>query len=257
MTIINRRQEDILRELDQKGYVNVVDLCETHNVSTVTIRKDLNFLENEKLLHRTHGGASKQPIYAFERDVSDKEALQVEQKKQIALEALKYISNNDYIILGSGSNIHYLSRIITGFNKLTVLTPSLKVSLELCKEPSIDTIQLGGDIRNSSTSAVGPIAEAILGQFSCNKLFLGTDGIHLEFGLSTSNALEAHLNQAMIEVAEKVIVLADSTKMNIRGFGKICNLNKIDVLITDDGIDPETKTKLEEIGINVVVTGKL
>jgi DeoR family transcriptional regulator of aga operon len=257
MTIINRRQEDILKELDQKGYVNVVDLCETHNVSTVTIRKDLNFLENEKLLHRTHGGASKQPIYAFERDVSDKEALQVEQKKQIALEALKYVSNNDYIILGSGSNIHYLSRIITGFNKLTVLTPSLKVSLELCKEPSIDTIQLGGDIRNSSTSAVGPIAEAILGQFSCNKLFLGTDGVHLEFGLSTSNALEAHLNQAMIEVAEKVIVLADSTKMNIRGFGKICNLNKIDVLITDDGIDPETKTKLEEIGINVVVTAKL
>ena len=96
MTIINRRQEDILKELDQKGYVNVVDLCETHNVSTVTIRKDLNFLENEKLLHRTHGGASKQPIYAFERDVSDKESLQVGQKKEIAEEALKYISNNDH-----------------------------------------------------------------------------------------------------------------------------------------------------------------
>ena len=227
MTIINRRQEDILKELDQKGYVNVVDLCEIHNVSTVTIRKDLNFLENEKLLHRTHGGASKQPIYAFERDVSDKEVLQVEQKKQIAKEALKYISEHDYIILGSGSNIHYLSQIITGFQKLTVLTPSLKVSLELCKQINIDTIQLGGDIRSSSTSAVGPIAEASLSQFSCNKLFLGTDGVHLDFGLSTSNALEAHLNQAMIEVAEKVIVLADSTKMNIRGFGKICNLNKM------------------------------
>jgi DeoR family transcriptional regulator of aga operon len=158
--------------------------------------------------------------------------------------------------LGSGSNIHYLSRIIKGFQKLTVLTPSLKVSLELCKEPSIETIQLGGDIRNSSTSAVGPIAEATLGQFSCNKLFLGTDGIHLEFGLSTSNALEAHLNKAMIDVAEKVIVLADSTKMNIRGFGKICNLNKIDVLITDSGIDNETKAKLEELGIDVVVAGK-
>ena len=256
MTIINKRQEDILKELSEKGYVNVVDLCETHNVSTVTIRKDLNFLEREKLLHRTHGGASKQPIYAFERDISDKESLQVDQKKQIAKEALKFINNNDYIILGSGSNIHYLARIIKDFHKLTVLTPSLKVSLELCKEPSIDTIQLGGDIRNSSTSAVGPIAESILSEFSCNKLFLGVDGVHLEFGLSTSNALEAHLNQAMIEVAEEVIVLADSTKMNIRGFGKICNLNKIDVLITDDGIDIETKTKLEEMGIEVVVAGK-
>nr|WP_314896402.1 DeoR/GlpR family DNA-binding transcription regulator [uncultured Flavobacterium sp.] len=257
MTIINRRQEDILKELNQKGYVNVVDLCEIHNVSTVTIRKDLNFLENEKLLHRTHGGASKQPIYAFERDVNDKEGLQVEQKKQIAKEALKYIDNNDYVILGSGSNIHYLSRIITGFQKLTVLTPSLRVSLELSKETKIDTIQLGGDVRNSSTSVVGPIAEATLSQFSCNKLFLGADGIHLDFGLSTSNSLEAHLNQAMIDVSEKIIVLADSTKMNIKGFGKICNLDKIDVLITDSGIDPEIKTKLEEIGIYVVVADKM
>lgn len=256
MTMINRRQEDILKELNQKGYVNVVDLCETHNVSTVTIRKDLNFLENEKLLHRTHGGASKQPIYAFERNVDDKEGLQVEQKKQIAKEALKYINDHDYIILGSGSNIHYLSRTITGFQKLTVLTPSLKVSLELCKETNIDTIQLGGDIRNSSTSAVGPIAEATLSQFSCNKLFLGADGIHLDFGLSTSNSLEAHLNQAMIDVSEKIIVLADSTKMNVRGFGKICNLDKIDVLITDEGIDIETKTKLEELGIEVVIAPK-
>jgi len=256
MTIINKRQEDILKKLEQKGHVNVVELCEVHNVSSVTIRKDLNFLETEKLLHRTHGGASKQPIYAYERDVNVKEVLQVEQKKQIAKEALKYINEHDYIILGSGSNIHYLSRVITGFQKLTVLTPSLKVSLELCREANIDTIQLGGDVRNSSTSAVGPIAESILSQFSCNKLFLGTDGVHLEFGLSTSNALEAHLNQAMIEVAEKVIVLADSTKMNIRGFGKICNLNKIDVLITDSGIDAQTKVKLEEIGIDVIVAGK-
>lgn len=256
MAIINRRQEEILKELNEKGYVNVADLCEIHNVSTVTIRKDLNFLENEKLLHRTHGGASIQPIYAFDRDVNDKEALQVEQKQLIAKEALKYINNNDYIILGSGSTIHYFSRIIAGFQKITVLTPSLRVSLELCKDTKIDTIQLGGDIRNSATSVVGPIAEATLSQFSCNKLFLGTDGLHLDFGLSTSNAMEAHLNQAMINVAEKVIVLADSTKMNIRGFGKICNLNKIDVLITDEAIDIETKTKLEEMGIDVVVAVK-
>lgn len=256
MVIINRRQEEILNELNEKGYVNVVDLCETHNVSTVTIRKDLNFLENEKLLHRTHGGASKQPIYAFDRDVNVKEELQVKQKKQIAKEALKYINNNDYIILGSGSTIHYLARIITSFQKLTVLTPSLMASLELCKDKNINTIQLGGDIRNSATSVVGPIAEATLSQFSCNKLFLGTDGLHLDFGLSTSNAMEAHLNQTMINVAEKVIVLADSTKMNIRGFGKICSLDKIDVLITDEGIDNETKVKLEEMGIDVVVAGK-
>lgn len=253
MTILNRRQEAILNELNEKKYVTVIDLCEKHSVSTVTIRKDLNLMESAKLLHRTHGGASLQPIYAFERDVNDKEELQVEEKKQIAKTALKYINNNDYIILGSGSSIHYLARIISGFHKLTVLTPSLTASLELCKDSNINTIQLGGDIRNSATSVVGPIAEQILSQFSCNKLFLGVDGLHLDFGLSTSNAMEAHLNQAMIAVAEKVIVMADSTKMNVRGFGKICDLDKIDILITDKGINIETKTKLEEIGIDVVI----
>ncbi len=253
MAIINSRQEQILNELNIKGYVNVVDLCEIHNVSSVTIRKDLTFLEHEKLLHRTHGGASKQPIYAFERSVNDKESLQVEQKKRIANAALGYIHNNDYIIMGSGTTVHYLSKIILGFTKLTVLTPSLKVSLELCKHSEIDTIQLGGNIRRNATSVVGAIAEGILSQFSCNKLFLGTDGLDLNFGLSTSNASEAHLNQAMIDVAEKVIVLADSTKMNKRGFGKICNVDKIDVLITDEGIDIETKTKLEEMGVDVVI----
>jgi DeoR/GlpR family transcriptional regulator of sugar metabolism len=253
MAIINIRQGLILQELNQKGYVNVAELCETHKVSTVTVRKDLNFLENKNLLHRTHGGASKQPIYAFERNVSDKELLQVEQKKLIAKAALEYINENDYIIMGSGTTIHNLSKVMGGFQKLTVLTPSLKVSLELCKHSEIDTIQLGGDIRKASTSVVGAIAEGILSQFSCNKLFIGTDGLHLEFGLSTSNAMEAHLNQAMIDVAEKVIVLADSTKMNVRGFGKICDLEKIDVLITDSGIDIETKTKLEDLGLNVVV----
>ncbi len=253
MAVINLRQEQILNELNLKGYVNVVELCETHKVSSVTIRKDLNLLEHMKLLHRTHGGASKQPIYAFERNITDKEVLQVEQKQLIAIAALEYINNNDYIIMGSGTTIHHLSKIMDGFKKLTVLTPSLKVSLELCQHAEIDTIQLGGDIRKSATSVVGAIAEGILSQFSCNKLFLGTDGLHLDFGLSTSNAMEAHLNQAMIDVAEKVIVLADSTKMNVRGFGKICNLDKIDVLITDSGIDIETKTKLEELGVQVVV----
>jgi len=253
MVIINKRQKDILKEIEENGFVTVADLCEMHKVSTVTIRKDLNFLENEKLLHRTHGGASKNPIYAFERNVNDKEGLQVEQKKQIAREALKYIENFDYIILGSGSNIYYLAQIISGFEKLTVVTPALKVSLELSREVNVDTIQLGGDLRKSSNSVVGPIAELTLSQFSCNKLFLGADGLHLDFGLSTSNALEAHLNKTMIDVAEKVIVLVDSTKMNVRGFGKICNLDMIDVLITDNGIGIETKTKLEELGIEVII----
>lgn len=92
------------------------------------------------------------------------------------------------------------------FQKLTVLTSSLRVALELCMMPNINIIQLGGEVRKSSTSIVGAISESVLKQFSCHKLFLGVDGIDAEFGISCSSASEAHLNQAMIECAEKVIV---------------------------------------------------
>jgi DeoR family transcriptional regulator of aga operon len=100
---------------------------------------------------------------------------------------------------------------------------------------------------------VGSISEGILKQFSCNKLFLGVDGIDLEFGISTSNAAEAHLNQIMIECADQTVILADSSKLNKKGFGKIALLDKVDYLITDVGISNEDKEGLEEVGVNVIV----
>ena len=139
------------------------------------------------------------------------------------------------------------------FGPLTVLTSSLRVAIELCNNPNINVIQLGGEVRKSSTSIVGSISEGILKQFSCNKLFLGVDGIDLEFGISTSNAAEAHLNQVMIECADKTVVLADSSKLNKKGFGKIASLDEVDYLITDNGIGEEDRSTLEERGVTVIV----
>jgi len=149
--------------------------------------------------------------------------------------------------------MHYLARMLMNFGPLTVLTSSLRVAIELCNNPNINVIQLGGEVRKSSTSIVGSISEGILKQFSCNKLFLGVDGIDLEFGISTSNAAEAHLNQVMIECADKTVVLADSSKLNKKGFGKIASLDEVDYLITDNGIGEEDRSTLEERGVTVIV----
>lgn len=250
----NKRHETIMSILNENDYVSVQKLSDTLGVSLVTIRKDLTVLEKGGYLYRTHGGASKKNTYAFELNVIEKESINVEQKVKIAQKALSYINENDFILLASGTTIHYLSRIIDNFNNLTVLTSSMRVAIEMCKKPNINTIQLGGTVRKSSTSVVGSISESILNQFSCNKLFLGVDGIDTHFGISTSNAAEAHLNKIMIDRADKVYVLADSSKINKCGFGKISNIDKIDVLITDEFIKKSNIKELESVGVEVVIT---
>ncbi len=249
---ISKRQSIIINEINEKGFVRVSDLCNKFDVSTVTIRKDLTFLEKKGLLFRTHGGASKQSLYAFEKNISEKENIQTEQKLNISQKALTFINEEDFIILASGTTIQSLARLIKNYTKLTVLTSSLRVAIELCDAPYIETIQLGGNVRKSSNSVVGPISESILQNFSCNKLFLGVDGIDFTFGITTSNSMEAHLNKIMIDSAEKVIVLADSSKIGKRGFGKIASIEAIDVLITDSNISSQDLKTFEELGIEVI-----
>ena len=251
--MVNERQQQILDLFDTEEFIRVNEISDALKVSAVTIRKDLSFLESKSLLYRTHGGARKQSSFAFEKNISEKEEVQVEQKIAIAKKAATLIQDHDFVILASGTTLHHLARNLLDFSKLTVLTSSLKVGLELCDNEKIDIIQLGGDVRKSSGSVVGPFSETILKQFSCNKLFLGVDGIDFDFGLSTSNAMEAHLNLLMINSADKVYILADSTKINKRGFGKICEIHKMDALITDSGISAKDFATLSDMCIEVII----
>ena len=114
-------------------------------------------------------------------------------------------------------------------------------------------IQLGGLLRKSSSSVTGSYAEKILDDFSCSKLFLGVDGIDVEFGLTTTNMMEAQLNRKMIQAAQKTIVLADSSKFGKRGFGKICGLEDIEQVITDHNISEHMVETLKGIGIEVTI----
>lgn len=250
---INERQMRILTELKENDFVRVQNLCDKFDVSSVTIRKDLSFLEKKGLLFRTHGGASKQSLYAFERNIGEKESLQVDQKKKIAESSLPFIKEKDYIILGSGTTILYLARMLNSFEKLTVVTASLFVSIELCKNDNVKTLQLGGDVRKSSNSVIGSIAEYTLNDYSCNKVFLGVDGIDMDFGITTTNALEAQLNKAMIKASEKVIVLADSSKIGKRSFGKIAEIQDMDILVTDSGLKRKDQKALENMGVEIVI----
>ncbi|MDN3664838.1 DeoR/GlpR family DNA-binding transcription regulator [Algibacter miyuki] len=248
-----QRHEYILKKLASKKHIEVLELCETLKVSAVTIRKDLKLLEEKGLLFRTHGGASLESPYINEKAVIDKEKISVEEKNGIAQAAAQRINENDSIMIASGTTVQALSKFIKPKNKLTVITSSLYVVLHLIHDKNIEILQLGGYVRHSSASVIGAYTTHILNNISCSKLFLGVDGIDFEYGLSTTNLEEAQLNQKMLEAAQKIIVLADSTKFGKKSFAKICNINRIDEIITDSGISASNKRKLEEKGVKVTV----
>ena len=249
------RHRLILEILNKEKHLGVLDLCDILDVSAVTIRKDLKFLEQKGLLHRTHGGASLENPYINEKTVIDKEKISVEEKNGIAQMAATRIVENDSIMIASGTSVQALSKFIKAKNKLTVITSSLHVVLQLINDSNIEILQLGGYIRHSSASVIGNYAVYILNNISCSKLFLGVDGIDLEYGLSTTNLEEAELNKKMLNAAQKVIVLADSSKFGKKSFARICDLSQVDELITDGGISNTIMKKLEEKDIKVTVVG--
>ncbi len=249
---IAERHQYILNKLREQGYVNVINLSHELKVSAVTIRKDLKHLEKRKLLFRTHGSATPNNPYINERPVNEKEKLRVSQKQRIARYASGLIEPGDSIIIASGTTIIELARQIKAVDKLTVITASLNVSLILSCDPLIDIIQLGGMVRKSSSSIVGHYAEHQLNNFSCSKLFLGVDGIDPDYGITTTSAMEATLNQQMIKAAQRIIVLTDSTKFGRRGFSRICSLAEVDMIITDNEIAVPFAKSMEEAGIEVI-----
>ncbi|REL33036.1 DeoR/GlpR transcriptional regulator [Rhodohalobacter sp. SW132] len=251
---LSERHEKILNKIEQFGKVSVQQLSTELSVSEVTIRKDLRMLEDKNLLFRTHGGATRSNPYRGDRHVHEKEKIQAKEKQAIANEAVKLIGENDSIILASGTTILALAREIQPISNLNIITSALNVSLELSAKENVDITQLGGQLRSSSSSVVGKYAEQFLENITCGILFLGVDGIDLDFGLTTTNLGEASLNRRFIEVAQYTVVLADSTKFGKRGFSRICTLDCVQHVVTDEGTDPITIKKLEENGVRVTVS---
>ena len=237
----------------QQGSILVTDLADALNVSSVTIRKDLTELERSKRLYRNHGRAILIDPYSENRNVSETEKYCVEEKRAIGNYAASLITPKDSILIASGTSVHALARCIQTTDKLVVITASLEVANILSKDRNIDIIQLGGILRHSSLSVVGKYAEEALNDFSCSKLFIGVDGIDLDFGMTTTDMMEASLNRVMMQTAQKTIVLADSSKFGRRGFSKIADMEEIDHIITDSHVQPTIAKRIEEMGIELTI----
>lgn len=248
-----QRHQIIMNALLKKGAAQVTELADILQVSSVTIRKDLTELEKENKLYRSHGKAIMLNPFTNNRSVNEKEKLFTGQKTLIGREAAKLITNNDSIILASGTTVHALARNIVPNGRITVVSASLQVSETLSEHENIDILQLGGMLRHSSLSVVGEYSEMILKNCAFSKLYLGVDGIDFDFGFSTTDMREANLNRKMMHTAQKTIVLADSSKFGKRGFAKIGDTEEIDIIITDAGISPKDRATIEDLGIDLII----
>jgi DeoR family transcriptional regulator, aga operon transcriptional repressor len=247
-----KRHNHILSQLKAHGFVTVVELSKAMHVSEATIRRDLRNLEVRNLLFRTHGGANPPSHRVYDRPVSEKAKQHSGEKERIGRAAAAMVDANDSIILGSGTTVMQVAKHLPGHSNLTVITSAVNVALELSHNTGIEIIQLGGMVRLTSTSTVGPTAETMMQAYSCRKLFLGVDGLELNHGLTTTNVLEANLNQYMIAAAHETIVVTDSSKFGLRGFSQVCTLDRIDKVITDENALEATVRQFEERGIEVV-----
>jgi DeoR family transcriptional regulator of aga operon len=249
------RRIKILETLKSDGQVNVKDLSEALGVTGVTIRNDLAQLEKKNILIRARGGAIKIDQNYLDEDfpLSDKQKKHLLEKKEIGKKAAELIENGNTIIIDSGSTTYQLAKNLNSFEDLTVITNALNVATLLAEYKNINVIVPGGILRKNSVSLIGILAEKGFKDYFCDKVFLGVDGFDLDFGISTPSPEEAHLNQIMIEISKEVIVVTDSSKFERRGFAFIAPVNKINSVVTDKGIRTEHKTKLESLGVKVIV----
>ena len=250
------RRAKILEELETKGQVTVIELSKMFKISEVTIRNDLTHLEKQNMLIRARGGAIKMKYYRMGVDpsLSDKQKEFLKEKQRIAKVALKFIEDGDTIVLDSGTTTTEIAKNLEQFKNLTIITNALNIAIILSEYEGFNIFMPGGILRKKSLSLVGVLADENFAKFYCDKLFLGVDGFDTTHGLSTPNSEEAHLNQIMINVAKKVIVVTDSRKFLRRRFAFIGPINNVNVVITDSGISKEDKDRLEKNGVEVIIT---
>ncbi|HEY2625225.1 MAG TPA: transcriptional repressor AgaR [Candidatus Udaeobacter sp.] len=247
------RRRHILEILNRDGRVLVVDLARQFRTSQVTIRKDLDALEANGRIQRSHGGALPSRESALEDpSLREKEKLHRKEKLQIAEAAVQMVREGQVVILDSGTTTTAIARALRKFKNLTIITNAVNIAAELSGS-SLDVILTGGTLRKNSFSLVGPIAEETLHRLNADILFLGVDGFDVQHGLTTPNLLEAKVNRAMMDVSRVVVAVCDSSKFGRRTLSSIAPPSDVHYLITDKGIPKQDLAAMKKNGIQVEI----
>jgi DeoR family transcriptional regulator, aga operon transcriptional repressor len=244
------RLDAILERLSENGSVAVQGLAADLGVSGATIRRDLELLESQRLLSRTHGGAVSHGVL-YELPLRYRAGRHEAEKHRIAEAAAARLGDARVVGFTGGTTTTEVARRIAG-SKLTVVTNALNIASELAVRPNLKLLVTGGVARPESYELVGPMADATLDGLNIDIVFVGVDGASAA-GLTTHHEVEAHTNRLMIARARRVIVVCDASKIGRSALAVICPAGDVDELITDSGAAGEALDELRAAGIRVSV----
>lgn len=245
--VLNERQRQMLDRIVQEGEVRIADLREAFQVTEMTIRRDLEKLEEAGSVRRTFGGA----IFVGQ-DVALKErsALYTEEKIRIGRKAASLIRPGESIFLDGGTTTLQIARFLPAGLNVTVVTNALNVAAELAGK-QIPTIMTGGTLLEATHSLVGPIAVQSLSGMAFDRIFLGATGISVEHGFSNSNLYEAEIKQLAIRQSAETAIVADHTKFGAKVLVSFAPLAGVQRIVTDEAPEPELRQACADKGVHV------
>ena len=250
-TVAENRRSRVIELIRVRGFAALPDLAGELKVSESTVRRDLDYLEDSGVARRTHGGVfytgPSPKLVHFDL----KQSVEWDKKRQIGLEAAKLIEDGDTVLLDGGSTTYELARVLVG-RPLQVVTNSLPVALLFSSSDTVDLVLVGGYVHRRTGVSMGPYANQMLAELNVRRAVLSVAGIN-ERGYFNSNLLLVETERAMMQAADEVIVVADSTKFGRTCLSHLCELSRAQVLVSDGDIRPAWRQTLDEAGVRLVV----
>lgn len=252
--LADQRRALILDLLNERAAsISVVEFSALFKVSTMTIRRDLDLLEEQKRIQRVHGGAM-----LLREDLGKsfyhRQPESSEEKNAIGSLAATQVEDHDTVLLDAGTTTLAMATEMKCLKDVTVITHALPVAQALCACEYVQVISLGGTLKRKEQCTVGPMVVQALSKFMVDKLFLSAAGIDLDHGLTDPDMMETEVKQAMIRSARKVFLVADSSKWGTTHLVQIAEWTSVHVLISDSGLSGSTREELEARGVQVIIT---
>lgn len=247
----DERRQVILETVRANGAIGLKDLAQLVHTSQVTVRRDLRLLQSQGLLDRFHGGAVSHGGLNHEPSYSEKAHQAAAEKAAIGELAATLVAQGDAIAIGPGSTTQAFARRLSRLSDLTVMTNSLLVAQALSRARGVDVVMTGGSLRGSIFALVGSAAEQTLASMRTRTAFVSGNGLTAERGLSTPNLLVAGVDRALVAAAQRVVVLADSTKIGVETMVQTLPVAGIHHLVTDEGAPADVLDRFREQGVQV------